>query len=399
MKHVVIVGGGFAGVRVARRLHNVPGVKITLISDQAQFRYSPALYRTATGGLRRVSTIPVSGMVGHLPHTTFVKAKMTKIDRKNRIITTTGGKTFHYDFAVIAIGVVTSYFGIPGLEDFSYSIKSAHEVERLKRHLHEQMTSSEGPDKHYVIVGAGPTGVELAAALGQYLKKTAKKHRISRSRLGIELIEAADRVLPTMTPGASKRAHAKLRRLGVKVMVGQKVEAATSNALKVSGRMIPTHTVIWTAGVTNNPFFRRSSTQFELDKRGKVIVDKQLMIDEHTYVIGDNAAIEFGGLAQTAIKHANFVAKHIARTVRYKHTSIHFKPRKPIYAVPLGNRDAVVEWRGRAFSGPVGGIMRGLADLIGYSDVMGWLKAAVTWTKLDEFEETCAVCKAPQVTP
>ncbi|MCW1908553.1 MAG: FAD-dependent oxidoreductase, partial [Candidatus Saccharibacteria bacterium] len=322
MKHVVIVGGGFAGVRVARRLHNVPGVKVTLISDQTEFRYSPALYRTATGGLRRVSTIPVKTMISHLPDTEFVSARMTKINREKRIITTTGGKNYHYDYAVLAIGVVTSYFNIPGLEQFSYSIKSAHEVERLKRHLHEQMTSREGPDKHYVIVGAGPTGVELAAALGQYLKKIAKKHRIRRSRLAIELIEAADRVLPTMAPGASRRAHAKLRRLGVKVMVGQKVEAATSNALKVSGRMIPTHTVIWTAGVTNNPFFKRNNAQFELDKRGKVIVGKQLMIDQHTYVIGDNAAIEFGGLAQTAIKHANFVAKHIARTVRYKHTSL-----------------------------------------------------------------------------
>ncbi|MCW1907762.1 MAG: hypothetical protein KIH63_000275, partial [Candidatus Saccharibacteria bacterium] len=69
------------------------------------------------------------------------------------------------------------------------------------------------------------------------------------------------------------------------------------------------------------------------------------------------------------------------------------------YAVPLGNRDAVVEWRGKAFSGPIAGILRGLADLIGYSDVMGWPRAIMTWTKLDEFEETCTVCKAPQVTP
>lgn len=398
MKHVVIIGGGFAGIRVARRLRNVPGIRITLVSDQESFRYSPALYRTATGGLKRVSSIPVHTMIKHVPDIEFIKARITKIDRQARRITLQGGKTLHYDYAVLAIGVVTSYFNIPGLKDFSYSIKSAPEVERLKRHLHEQMTSVEGPDKHYVIVGAGPTGVELAAALGQYLKKIAKKHHIHRSRLAIELIEAADRVLPTMAPGASKQAHAKLRKLGVKVLVGQAVQAATANTLRVSGRSIPTHTVIWTAGVTNNPFFARNAKEFELDKRGRVVVDKQLRVDPHLYVIGDNAAIQFGGLAQTAIKQANFVAKHLTRTIRYKHSSSVFHPRKPIYAVPLGNRDAVVEWRGRTFSGPIAGALRGLADLVGYSDVMGYWAAMLTWTKLDEFEETCTVCKAPQVT-
>lgn len=397
MKHVVIVGGGFAGVRVARKLHNVPGIKITLVSDSLEFRYSPALYRTATGGLKRVSSIPLLNLIKHLPHTKLLQAKVTKIDRDKRIITTTKGG-LNYDFCVLALGVVTSYFNIPGLDKFSYSIKSAHEVERLKRHLHEQMMSVEGPDRHYVIVGAGPTGVELAAEMGQYLKKIARKHKIRRSRLEIELIEAADRILPTMTPKASKIAHQKLKKLGVKVLVGQKVEAASKNTLKVSGRTIPTHTVIWTAGVVNNPFFQKNHSEFELDKRGRVVVNDQLMVDDHLFVIGDNAAVKFGGLAETAIAQATFTAKTIARMVRYKHSTKKFKPRQPIYAVPLGKSSAVAEWHSFTIGGFWAGLIRALADLIGYADVMGYANALRTWTKLDEFEETCNVCRSPQVT-
>jgi NADH:ubiquinone reductase (H+-translocating) len=398
MKQVIIVGGGFAGLRVARRLGNVPGVHVTLISEADDFRYSPALYRTATGGSKRVSAIPIAEILSDLPRTKFVQTKINKIDRDRKVLTAIGGREFKYDYCVLAMGVVTSYFGIPGLKEYSYSIKSAHEVERLKRHLHHQMTSEEAPDKNYVIVGAGPTGVELAAALGQYLKLIAKKHKIKRRKLEIELVEAADRVLPTMTKRASLLALRKLRSLKVKVLLGQKVQAATSNNLRVNDRLIPTHTVIWTAGVTNSPFFQKNHTQFELDNRGRVVVDQQLKVDDHLFVIGDNAAIQFGGLAQTAIKQASFVAKVIAKKVRYNHAGIKFRPKKPIYAIPLGNRDAVVEWHGRAFRGPLAGILRGLADMIGYADVMGWFRAVKTWVKLDDFEETCPVCKAPRVT-
>lgn len=399
MKHIVIVGGGFAGIRVARELRNVPGARITVISDQVDFRYSPALYRTATGGLRRVSAIALKTLVHAIPRAEFVHAKIVDIDRSKRRLKAQDGRVFNYDYCVMAMGVITSYFNIPGLKTFSYSIKSAYEVERLKRHLHQQLINEQAFDKNYVIVGAGPTGVELAAAFGQYLNKIAKSHRIPQKKVVIELIEAADRVLPTMSPKASLIAHKRLEKLGVKVVTKQAVKAATRNSLKVGARSIPTHTVIWTAGVTNNQFYKKNGEQFALDDRGRVVVDATLRVDKHLYVIGDNAAIKFGGLALTAIRQATYVAASLKGLIRYNRIPRPFKPTKPIYAVPLGNRNAVIEWHGLVFDGLLGGVLRGLADLIGYADIMGYPRAISLWLKRDEFEESCPVCRSPQVTP
>ena len=261
---VIVVGGGFAGIKVVREMANIPGISLTLISDQLDFRYSPALWRTATGGSKRESTIPILDLVAKVNNGRFVQAKVTKIDRAEKIIITEDGQKFDYDFCVLALGVVTSYFGIEGLDVFSYSIKSAHEVERLKRHLHEQLTHDHKFDKSYAIVGAGPTGVELAAALGEYLRKIAKRHKIRADKVKIELIEAADRILPSLSAKAAEKAGKRLEKLGVNVLTKQKVMGATKNTLKVDNRIVHTHTVVWTAGVTNNPFFKENYSSFDI---------------------------------------------------------------------------------------------------------------------------------------
>jgi NADH dehydrogenase len=398
MKHIVIVGGGFAGLKVARDLRKVPDIKVTLISDSDEFRYSPALYRTATGGRKRESSIPLSTLVSGNGNTTFIQARIAHLDRKKQILHTYKGKVITYDYCIMALGVVTSYFGIPGLETFSYSIKSAAEVERLKRHLHEQLTKEHATDKSYVIVGAGPTGVELASALGQYLKRIAKMHHVRRNRVVIELIEAAPRVLPTMNESASRIAARQLKKLKVKILVNSKVEGETANTLKVDDRSIATHTVIWTAGVANNPFFQSNADQFKLDKRQRVTVDPFLAVDDHLFVLGDNVSTKYSGLALTAVHQAKFVSKTLKAILG--DGSVHpYKQRPPISAVPLGSKRAIVQWKSIAFGGLLGGLLRAVADLIGYADVMGYRAAIKLWLRRDEFEESCLICRAPQVTP
>jgi NADH dehydrogenase len=390
---VVIVGGGFGGIKLARELAGQAGISITLISDQLNFRYSPALYRTATGHRNKESSVPLKTLVADIPNLRLVHARAEHIDRTKRVITTGGGTKFEYDYAVLALGVATSFFGIEGLERYAYGIKSADEVDRLRAHLHQELVSNNALEKNYVVVGAGPTGVELAGALRYYLTRMAKRHNLKRNKVHIELIEAADRVLPAASLKASRLAARRLRRLGVKVQTNCRVLKETDSTLMAGDRSIPTHTVVWTAGVTNNPFFAANAKQFILNEHKKVVVDGYLRVDERTFVIGDNAATPYSGLALTAIHNASYVAKYLSRTLHNKTISA-YHPFQPLSAVPIGPGWSVAQWGNYTIGGFMASILRLFADLIGYMDIMGLKRVVKLWLRRYEYEETCPVCQA-----
>lgn len=391
MRQVVIVGGGFAGIAAARRLSREKGIELTLVTDSENFRYNPALYRVATGYLRQQAIIPIKDLLPK--NVKIVIGTATKIDREHRTISTLDGKFLMYDFLIVALGVVTSYFGIKGLEQYAYGIKSSAEITRLHDHLHHQLIDERHLDKNYVIVGGGPTGVELAAGLVSYMKDQARQHKLRRTKVHIELVEAAPRLLPMMRPRTSAVVLKRLKKLGVKVMLDTKVEAESNHLLTANGRAIPTSTVIWTAGVTNHPLFKAKSTVFELSKRGKVIVDQHLRVDKHTYVVGDNAETRFSGLAQVAVKQGHYAAADIAarldrRKNRPYHSSI------PVYVIPVGRNWAVMEWRFLTVKGALISLVRRAADLIGYTDIMGWKKALKIWMHTDDKPKNCKRCAA-----
>ncbi len=393
---VVVVGGGFAGIRVIRGLSGAPGIDVTLISNQPDFRYSPALYRTATGRRKRESFIPLESLIAGMPNVHFVQATASKINRASKTISTHDGTEYRYDYCVLALGVITNYFGIPGLDEFSYGIKSAHEITRLKHHLHSKLIDSQAMDQNYVIVGGGPTGVELAAELGSYLKRIARAHRVRRSKVSLELIEAAPRLLPTLNPRASRLAKSRLRSLHVRVMTNKHVGGETAQTLKVDDRSIPTQTVIWTAGMSNSPFFAHNATQFSFDQKKRVAVDQYLQVDPHVFVAGDNASTKYGGLALTAVHNATAIAHNIRRLSSGKKARA-YKPLKPISAVPLGRNRAIIQYGPFTFDGVLGGVIRRIADLVGYADIMGYVPALKLWMKQESYEETCKVCRSPQV--
>ncbi len=393
---VVVVGGGFAGIRVVRGLAEASNIEVTLISNKPDFRYSPALYRTATGRRKRESFIPLASLVAGISNVHLVQATASKIDRPTKTITTHDGTEYRYDYCVLALGVVTNYFGIPGLDEYSYGIKSAQEIIKLKHHLHSELINTHAMDQNYVIVGGGPTGVELAAELGNYLKRIARAHRVRRSKVSLELIEAAPRLLPTLSPRASRLARSRLRSLKVRVMTGKHVNGETSTTLKVDDRPIPTHTVIWTAGMSNSQFFTHNATQFSFDPKKRVAVDQYLQVDPHVFVAGDNAATKYGGLALSAVHNAAAISKNIRRLSSGKKARA-YKPLKPISAVPLGNNRAIIQYGPVTFDGVIGGMIRRIADLVGYADIMGYVPALKLWMKKESYEETCKICRSPQV--
>ncbi len=391
---VLVLGGGFAGVKTVRKLYKNPKLDITLITDQETFRYGATIWRAAIGHLREASYMPVASLIPIKPNVHLVYDKATTIDRSAKSVTTESGKTYTYDYCVIGLGVVTSYFGIKGLDKYSYSVKSSKEFDEFRHHLHQELVDEHALDKNYVVVGAGPTGVELAAALRGYLKGVAKHHKLSRTSVNMQLVEAAPRVLPMLTPKASKLTLKRLRSLGVSVHTHTAVKGETATTLMVDNKPVPTHTVIWTAGVTCSPFYSANASQFTLNEKKRVVVDGNLRVDSSTFVVGDNAATPFSGLALTALHNASYVADVINKELRGSNVRP-YKPLKPVTIIPVGEDWSIFQWRNLVISGKLASYLRTIYDFIGYAEVMGIRPAANIWLRRNQTHEDCAFCQPP----
>jgi NADH dehydrogenase len=376
--NITIVGGGFGGVKTALELAKQHDATITLITDKADFQYYPALYGAATGRSHLESWVPLTTIFAGKKNVTIVHDTIEKIDSDKKTLQGKTGATYSYEICVLALGTVTTYFGIQGLETYTYGVKSAEEIEELKQHIYADVVEGRGVDKRYIVIGAGPTGVELAAALGSYLKKLSKHIKAPESNMHVALIEAAPRVLPRMSEKASASVLKRLEKLGVKVQTGKTVESATEDLLTVSGELMTSDTIIWTSGVANHPFYKANAEQFELAPNGRVVVDAHLQVKDSLYVIGDNAATPFTGLAQTALHDALFVADHIKDVAAGKPV-VDYKAVMPPVVIPVGAFWAVFEWRKLRITGIVAAVLRRAADFMGYSDILPLGQALGVW--------------------
>jgi len=389
-KHrVVIVGGGFGGVKAALELAGDDRFTITLITTSPDFTYYPSLYHTALGGRRAGSIIPLSDFFEGKGLTVVVDPAKT-VDRKAKTIITKSGEVVPYDSAIFALGVITNYFGIPGLEEYSFGIKSDKEIKEFKKHLHTQLINEMKPDLNYVVVGGGPTGIELAGALPGYLKHIMKMHGIRGRAVHVDLIEANPRLLPRLPRDAGRIIKRRLRRLGVKVYTGAKVEGAAADSLTVSGKPIQSHTVIWTAGVTNNPFF--AANNFTVTKNGKVAVDVYQRTEPDMYVIGDNANTPYSGMAQTAVEDARQVAANLRRVVT-KRDLKEYKVHEPWSVIPVGPRWAAAMRGGFRTYGLLGAFLRRASDFVAFHDYQPFIEAGHQWARQFGSEESCEHCR------
>jgi NADH dehydrogenase len=371
---ITIVGGGFGGVKAALELAKNKHAHITLISDKTDFQYYPGLYGTATGRSHLQSWVPLGEIFAGRDNIHVVIDSIATINKSTKTLTAASGATFQYHTLILAIGAVTTYFGIKGIDQYAYGIKSEAEIKRLKRHLFDEFSQPEGADANFLVVGAGPTGIELASSLGAYLKRLQKHYNQPQPHVKVSIIEAGPRVLPRMSAAVSKSVHARLKKLGVHVELGQKVEEQTADSLIVNGQPIKSHTVIWTSGVANNPFFTQNAGQFSTAKNGKIVVDSYLRSDEDVYVIGDNAFTPYSGLAQTALKDAIFVARHILGTSKKEYVAT-----MPPVVVPVGENWAVFEYGKIHISGSPASLIRSVADFVGYSDILPFGQALGVW--------------------
>jgi len=390
-QHIVVVGSGFGGIKTVLELAQHPDkFDVTLVSDRPDFWYFPTLYHTATGGARTQSSIPVKHLLKNTK-VKFIQAKAQMVDRAAKTITLDDKTVVPYDKLVLALGVITNYFGIPGLAEFSYGIKSITEAERLKKHLHKQIVDEGKPDLNYVVVGGGPTGIELAGNLGHYLHTIMKQHGIHDRKVHIDLIEGNKHLMPRMPRMVGRAIERQLRRIGVKLYLGMPVQGETADELTVGGKPIRSHTVIWTAGMANNPFFNENA--FAISPRKKVIVDEFLRAEKDIFVIGDNAETEYSGMAQTAIYDAEFIAHNFVKEAEGK-PKLAYRPKKPVYVMPAGPRWAAVEWGNVHLYGKLGWFLREAGDFVAFTDIEPLPDAAAQWAHGLQEQDLCEVCGA-----
>ena len=366
---VLILGGGFVGVMTAKRLasYNMPNVRIRLISNRWNFEYHGALYRYVAGHSPLEVCIPLRDILDERA-VDIVYDTVVSIDKESSVVTGHSGSTYGYDSLVIGLGSETNYFGIPGLADFSFGMKTIAQANHLRDHINKTLRTCIHQDievrrnaANIVIVGAGATGVELAGELAIYARNVCHASNLDPEIINIELIEAAPCILPRMSPELSQVTESHIRSLGVNVRKSRAITSIDSEHLEMSDMQMSSPTVIWTAGVKANRLL--SQAGFATDRTGRIEVDEYQRAKgfRNIYVGGDAAALSDSGMAQTAIEDGEYFADCIESTIRKRSLPTN-KVTKPIYAIPAGPGWAAVQIGKRIFTGKIGWIIRRYAD-------------------------------------
>jgi NADH:ubiquinone reductase (H+-translocating) len=326
--HVVIVGGGFAGLYAARSLRNAP-VRITLIDRRNHHLFQPLLYQLATAGLQPSDiAAPIRKILRDQSNLTVLMGKVREIDPETRTVRLSE-RCIGYDFLLVAAGAKHDYFGhsewerhAPGLK----SIEDALEIQSRVLLAYEAAERETEPERRrqwltFVVVGAGPTGVELAGALGEIAHKTLARdfRNFDPRETRVVLLDGSPRVLGAFSEDLSARATKQLETLGVEVRTGARVVSIDEHGVELEDDRIESRTVLWAAGVRGSRL--GASLGVPLNRRGQVVVRSDLSIPgrPEVFVAGDLAALEQGdgslvpGVAPAAIQMGKHVAHNIQR--------------------------------------------------------------------------------------
>ncbi len=398
MKHVVVVGGGFGGVKAAlelsrKRLRNL---KITLISNSPHFEYHGALYRVLAGHSPMEVCVPLNEIFEGTG-VEVVQDSVVSIDLQKKEVRAT--TTYRYDFLVLAVGSENSYFNTPGLKELSFSINSIENTFQLNHHLHDifmKCKVDDSDDKncsaHIVIVGAGATGCEVAGELAVYAREIAKKHGIDPSFVTIDLIQSGNRLMPMLSADVSETIKKRLYSLGVNIFLNRRVLKEEIEQVYLKDMEMKTKTLIWCAGVKPSSLVSQTAG-LTFDKRGRVEVTEYLQAKgyEDVYVLGDIAATQYSGMAQTALVDGIYAAGHIASRVTGQVIG-KYVPVPPKYALPLGPDWAVASIGPFHLSGYPGWILRRYMDLKVFRSVLPLSKAIVAFQSDRILCEYCPMC-------
>ena len=333
--HVVIVGGGFGGLTAAQALENAP-VRVTLVDRTNHHTFQPLLYQVAMAGLSPAEIAqPIRAILSRQRNATVLMAEVARVEPERRRLVLTDGGAIDWDFLIVACGARTSYFGHDDWEAAAPGLKSIEDAVEIRQRVllafelaeREDETAQRDQLLSFVVIGGGPTGVELAGALAELSKFVLDRdfRRINPAEAKVLLIEAGPRILPSFPEDLSESAASQLRELGVEVRTGARVTSIEPDRVHLGGgsggEVLRCSLVLWAAGVQASPL--TATLGAELDKAGRVVVREDLTVPglPRVFVIGDAARRDgkdgkpLPGVSPVAMQQARTVARSIRRAI------------------------------------------------------------------------------------
>ncbi len=326
---ILIIGGGFAGLNAALALKNAP-VDILLIDKTNHHLFQPLLYQVATAVLSPGNIAsPIREILAKQNNTTVLLAEIVKIDKLNHEVIAANGEHYPYDYLILAPGTRHSYFGHDDWEPFAPGLKTLDDALKIRERIllsYERAERCESLSEatkfmSFVIIGGGPTGVEMAGSIGEIAHKTLVTNfrHIKPEQTKIYLIEGESQVLPSFPKDLAEKARIDLEKLGVQVYLNSYVTNVTATGVRLGDQFIESPNIIWAAGNAASPLLK--SLDIPLDRSGRAIVKADLTVPNHPeiFVIGDAAALNgadgkpLPGVAPVAIQQGRYVAKLLSQ--------------------------------------------------------------------------------------
>ena len=411
MLKILILGGGFGGIRTALDLSRLlcnrgssilsesgdKKFEITLIDRNSYHLFLPSLYEVAsvykTDGdpfavkMRKTVCIPYGEMFAD-KDINFIHAEIVEVNLNAKSVRTKGGEILTCDYLVIAFGSQTADFGIPGVKEYAYQFKSIDDALAINLKIGKvvkQMATGEKMNQLGILIGgAGFSGIEFAAEISCCVKKMCQKNNVRGKNSVITLIEAGPKILPMVSDGERKVISKRLTELGVVLMENSAIEEIGDGFVKLkSGQMLNGDMVVWTAGIKANEFLK-SIAILPLTDKGKIVVDENLQVQgwKNIFAIGDNQEFidpktqkPVPALAYTAVDQGKIAATNICNSLNGRNLK-KYKPYYGVWIAPVGGKFALAHlWNGFGVSGFWGWMLREIVDLRYLISILSFGKA------------------------
>ena len=403
MNKIIIVGAGFAGLQVAKGL-TTSSFDVTIIDKNNYHLFQPLLYQVATAGLSPADiAVPIRNIFRSQQNPKVILDELIGINPQLNQIKTRNN-TYIYDFLVIATGSEPSYFGHDQWKNFSYGLKNIKDATSMRTKIlkafekAERIKNNNDLDKlmKFVLIGGGPTGVEMAGAIAELSKKILTKEftTIDTITAKIILLEAGPNILPTASHSSSIYAQKTLEKLGVEVKCNTSVKNISEGLVETNAETIDAETIIWCAGVKASPV--KSWINVKTDEKDRVLVNEDLSISAYSniFVIGDASHVKnknskpLPGLAPVAKQEGNFVAEVIKKNIHNEKPPKKFYYKNRGYLATIGRSDAIVDFGWFTLKGRIGWIFWSIIHiyfLIGFRNrlivFINWLWSYLTFSK------------------
>ncbi len=404
MTKVAILGGGFGGLRCALDLLHREDVHVTLIDRNSYHLFTPTLYEVASAAplkgdnafhlqLRRSISIPYTQIFAS-KKIDLIQAEIISVDLQSKHVLLDGGELLDFDYCVFALGSQTADYGISGVYEYAHQFKTVNDALALNQKVHQLFRAlKEGilsAPLSFFIIGAGFTGIELAAELATCIRMMSHEAGLDKRAYSIKLFEAAPNVLPMIGDREREVITKRLTELGVSIMTNSVIESVTDDSIHLkTGHSFKGSLVVWTAGVQPNTLLK-GIHNLPLTPKGKIVVQSDLSVagQPSLFALGD--LMEFidpktqkpvPALAYTAKAQGDVVAANILSSIQKK-KSRNYVPRYDSWIAPVGGKFAVAHVGQQSFSGLLGWLIRGVADLRYFSSILP-LREAFALTRRD----------------